>query len=423
MLRQIINLLWNSRRQNLWIMLELIVIAIVSWAIIDPLFVLKYNQSIPDGYEADGLYRLQVTRNSADTVSVPADDYARIMRGLRNHKDIESATCVLSGAYPSSTGNNINEIFKDTTRVRTTFIPYFTNSGFFQTWRFRSAKDGTWETLENANAPKGSVVLTEDAALLLSGGKNLEGQSVYSSRDSTEMPVVGVMQPIKMRNSMQPYLVRLISYGNEDQMPEWAFDYGLRIFFRTKAGVSEARFMEELMPWMDDNLSSGSLVFSQLDPFREVQYESDLSQGVTNEIRMKYMLAYFFMINLLLAVSGTFWLHTRTRREEIGIRLSYGASPGNICRMLMGEAFVLTTVAVVIGCLVYFQWAYYEGFYVMKDNIPGNESLYLPNHFLAHFFIVSSIVYVVMLVVTWLGVYIPARSISRISPVEALRDE
>lgn len=54
MLRPIINLLWNSRRQNLWIMLELIVIAIVSWAIIDPLFVLKYNQSIPDGYRAMG---------------------------------------------------------------------------------------------------------------------------------------------------------------------------------------------------------------------------------------------------------------------------------------------------------------------------------------------------------------------------------
>lgn len=423
MLRQIIHLLWNSRRHNLWIMLELIVIAIVSWAIIDPLFVLKYNQSIPDGYEADGLYRLELTRNSADTVSVPADDYSKIMRGLRNHKDIESATCVLSGAYPSSPGNSTNEIFKDTTKVVTTYIPFFSNSGFFQTWRFRSVKDGTWETLEKANAPKGSVMLTADAALLLSGGKNLEGQSVYSAWDSTEMPVVKILQPIKMRNAMQPYLVRFISYGSEDQMPEWAFDYGLRIFFRTKAGISEPRFMEAFMSWADDNLSSGSLIFSGLAPFREVQYESDLHEGVTNEMRMKYVLAYFFMINLLLAVSGTFWLHTRTRREEIGVRLSYGASPGDICRMLIGEAFVLTTVAVVIGCLIYFQWAYYEGFYAMKDRVPGNDSLYLPNHFMAHFFIVSTIVYVVMIVVTWLGVYIPARSISRISPVEALRDE
>ena len=91
--------------------------------------------------------------------------------------------------------------------------------------------------------------------------------------------------------------------------------------------------------------------------------------------------------------------------------------------MLVSEAFVMTTVAVVVGCFLYFQWVYYEGFYVLNDRVPGNDSLYLTNHFLAHFCIVSLIVYVVMLAVTWFGVYIPARSISRISPVEALRDE
>lgn len=72
MLQQIMNMLWNSRRHNLWIMLELVVITIVSWAVLDPLFVLTYNQSIPNGYDAEGLYRLEVTRNKADTLSVPA---------------------------------------------------------------------------------------------------------------------------------------------------------------------------------------------------------------------------------------------------------------------------------------------------------------------------------------------------------------
>ena len=423
MLRQIIRHLWNSRLQNFWIMLVLIVISIVSWAVIDPLFVLNYNKSLPDGYEADGLYRLQLIRNNADTLSVPDEDFKRIMTGLRNHRDIESATCVLMGAYPSSLGNNMNEIFKDTTRVRTAYIQFFTNSSFFQTWRFRSAKDGKWETLEKLDVPQRSIIISEDAAALLSGGNDLTGQSVFNAYDSSEVQVAGMMQPIKMRNSMQPYLVRLISLGNESQMPEWAFNYGMLIFFRTKANVSEGRFIEDFMPWVDDNLATGSLVFNQLSPFHKVQSDSDLAVGVTNEIRMKYALAYFFMINLLLAVSGTFWLRTRTRREEMGIRLSYGASPAGICKMLMGEAFVLTTIAVVVGCFLYFQWVYYEGMYVLDGRVPGNDDLYLTNNFFAHFCIVSCLVYVVMLVVTWLGVYIPARSISKISPVEALRDE
>lgn len=416
-------MMWSNRRRNLWIMLELVVIAVVSWAVIDPLFVLKYNQSIPDGYEPDGLYRLVLMRNKADQDSAPAQDYARIMMGLRNYADIESATCVLSGAYPGSPGNNTSDMFKDSVRVKTSYIPFFTNSGFFSTWRFSSSADGTCETLENLEVPKGSVILTEDVARLLGAGHDLTGQSIYNAYDSTEVRVVGVMKPIKMRNSMQPYSVRLVSYGDETQMPQWAFDHSLRIFFRTKEGISEGRFIEEFMRWADDNLSSGSLVFSKLTPYHEIQKESDLMEGVSNEIHMKYLLAYFFMINLLLVVSGTFWLHTRTRREEIGIRLSYGASPGGICRMLMKEASILTTLAVVLGCFFYFQWVYYEGFYQLNDGIPGDDSLYLTNHFLWHFTIVSLIVYGVMLLVTWLGVYIPARSISRISPVDALRDE
>lgn len=72
--------------------------------------------------------------------------------------------------------------------------------------------------------------MSEDAVMLLSEGKDLIGQSVYSTYDSTEIRVAGIMKPIKMRNSMQPYLVRLVSYGNEEQMPSWAFDSGLRIF-------------------------------------------------------------------------------------------------------------------------------------------------------------------------------------------------
>ena len=69
MLHHIFRNLWNSRKRNVWILLELIVIAIVCWMVIDPLFVIFYNKSIPDGYEADGLYRLQLSDAPSGTSS------------------------------------------------------------------------------------------------------------------------------------------------------------------------------------------------------------------------------------------------------------------------------------------------------------------------------------------------------------------
>jgi len=427
MLRQIIKLLWNNRRRNLWIMVELIVITVVSWIVIDPVFVLNYNRSIPDGYDADGLYRLQVMRNREDTVSNPADSYERIMAKLRNHPYVDAATCVLRGAYPSSPGNNSHYIMEDTTKIITTYIPFFRNSGFFRTWHFRSAVDGTWETLEKLEMPDNGIILSEDAATFLPSGKEIVGKNIREPYgDSLTYRVMALMKPIKMRNGMQPYAVRLMPWVGE--IEEWAYN-NMRIFIRAKEGISEERFTEDFLQWSDKNLMSGSLVFQDFAPFHQIQEASDLQEGVTNEVRTKYILACFFMFNLLLAVSGTFWMNTRTRREEVGIRLSYGASPMQIRLMLIGEGMVLTTIAVLVGCFVYFHWAHLEGLYTFGDlftwdkRMASDGRFYLPNHFWAHFTVVSLLIYVVMLVVTWLGVYLPARSISRTSPVDALRDE
>lgn len=86
--------LWNSRKRNVWILLELIVIAIVCWMVIDPLFVIFYNKSIPDGYEADGLYRLQLSVVPSDEEIRP-EDFRKLMERLRSHEQIESATYVV----------------------------------------------------------------------------------------------------------------------------------------------------------------------------------------------------------------------------------------------------------------------------------------------------------------------------------------
>ncbi|MDE6347750.1 MAG: FtsX-like permease family protein [Bacteroides sp.] len=122
-------------------------------------------------------------------------------------------------------------------------------------------------------------------------------------------------------------------------------------------------------------------------------------------------------------------MNTCARHEEIGIRLSYGASPMKIQWMLLGEGMVLTTMAVLLGCFIYFQWAYMEGLYTFGDLFSYDRTLvvasasYLPGRFGLHFAVVSLPVYGLMALVTCLGVYVPARNISTISPVEALKNE
>lgn len=419
MLRHLFKNLWNTRRRNAWIMLELVVIAIVCWMVVDPLFVIFYNKSIDDGYETEGLYRLQLSTVPGAPAGT-SDEFDRLMQHLREHKQVECATYVINNQYPCAPGYSYNNLAKDTATVRVAFMLFQPGTDFFRTWRMRPAGDGTWETLEKTDYPKGSIALTSDAATRLSPGRDLRGDVVYG-RDSVPMKVAAVIRPVKMKSSKQPYYLRLTAWT--DTVPAWAFDGGITLFARTKPEVSEVRFMEEFIPWMEEHLVEGPFFVSRVEPFHRVIEQSDLREGATGEKRIKYALCYFFLINLFLGISGTFWLNTHTRREEIGVRLSYGASPVKIRLMLLGEAFVMVTVSVCVGCFLYFQWVLKEGFYVMGNRVPGNDASYITNQFAMHFLIVSATVYVIMLAVTCLGVWIPAQRISRISPVEALKDE
>ncbi len=90
----------------------------------------------------------------------------------------------------------------------------------------------------------------------------------------------------------------------------------------------------------------------------------------------------------------------------------------------MGEGFALTTVSFIIGDLLYLQYALKYGL----DTGFGNNIMYniinnWVTNFNEHFAIISAVVYVILMACVAIGVYLPARSVSRINPVDALRNK
>ena len=60
MIRTILHQLWNQRRQNGWIFLELLVVSFFLWTVIDPIYVLTANRAIDRGYNPEGLYVVNI---------------------------------------------------------------------------------------------------------------------------------------------------------------------------------------------------------------------------------------------------------------------------------------------------------------------------------------------------------------------------
>ena len=162
------------------------------------------------------------------------------------------------------------------------------------------------------------------------------------------MPVVGTIGAMKMYSEWRPVPVAFMPMLTIDTsyIPESA-----HILVRLKEGVSMERFLHDFRPWMVKEMRRGNLFARSVRSYEQIITESEASNS-TPIYRRNLAMAAFFLVNLCLGVIGTFWLQTRTRREEVGVMLSFGATRSDIVRLLMGEGTVLTVVASLTGFLL-----------------------------------------------------------------------
>lgn len=428
MLNLILKNLWARRRRNGWLLAELIVVSIVTWAILDPVIVVTYDRSIPLGYDADRLCLITLSNlkpqapgydEQAEDSAVVMSTYLNLVRLAGDYPGVESATPVVGFCYPNSIGNGTTTLFAegDSLPVAVMLMSFLPHTRFFETYGFRPGQGLTPAQLSDKDYTESDIILTENIAEKFFHTKNAAGRRCMRY-DSTFLSVTGMVGTFKASSDWRPNAVcfqPMISIDMDDIADD------ARILLRLKEGVSTKRFLHDFQPWMVKELRGGNLFARDVRSYEKLIADREAT-GTTSLYRRNLAMAAFFLINLCLGVIGTFWLQTRTRRGEVGVMLSFGSTPGRIVKMLMGEGAVLTFVSTLTGCLLYLQYALKEGLEVGTNGGQVIDDYWVMN-FTQHFLIVSCIVFFILLVVVLVGIYIPARKISRIPPTEALRDE
>lgn len=431
MWKLILKNLWSRRRRNGWLLAELILVAILSWYIFDPVMVVTYERHLPLGYDADRLCMVSVGMlpqeapgyepQAADSASL-MQTYLNLVDRARQHPDVEQATPVLSFVYPGAMGTGTSSFIAEGDSVAHTalFIEFLPHTHFFETYGFQSGK-GSMSATQLSDLDNGDYyIMTEDLLEEMFHTHTYRNQRCWevNGTDTSYTAVKGTVKACKYLSDWRPVPMVFMPQQNPDICS--SLD-NLRMVIRLKEGVSMERFLHDFRPWMLRQLRAGNLYARELQSYDEINAAREFSDS-TALYRRNLSIALFFLINLCLGVIGTFWMQTRTRREEVGVMLSYGATPHRIRLMLLGEGTVLTTLATFIGCFIYLQYAFSEGLNKGNSWMPAVIPSWVDN-FGLHFFLISLVVYVILLLVVWIGIYIPARRISAISPTEALRDE
>ena len=411
-------------------MLELIVVTVVSWVIFDPIIVMNHDFSIPLGYTIDGLYEISINdlkpaakgyEEESAVHETMVNDYLRLVDKVRSHPDIESATPLVGFCYPNSDGIAFQH-FKaedDSTKsVNNVIYRFLPNSSFFTTYGFENAAHYDTVTFQAYD-----MLITEGMrhSMFKESTKASQNRCIsIENKDTVYYNIIGTVEDFKHNSNERIRPVALLPIF---QIDPYLFEDRVFILFRLKDGINEAAFKEKFRSWMLKSLRSGNFYARSFRSVEARKRQNESFEGVTGKYRMNIGLAIFFLINLCLGVIGTFWIQTKSRKQEVGVMLSYGASPNYIIRMLWGEGFVLTTFSVFIGCILFLQYAWSEGLYRMDKAWSYFLYDYWVTHFDTHFIGVSFIVYAIILVVVLIGIFIPGYRISHIKPTEALHDE
>lgn len=431
--------IWNRRKKNGWIFAELIIVTMILWVLVDVSAVYLYNRSLPLGYDAERLCMVSfrtypdhdpLYQEEYDTDKAKAESMELIMQKVRNYRGVENATYVFTPwQHIGSTGNQTynfktGDIAVDSVLNQIDVLRFHANTNFFETYGMETIEGSpSPEELSKLDFSWKDVVITADVARRCFGDeKEAIGKKIYFvnwNNDTIWCSVRAVLKDVHFQSYRPTYALVFRPQEKPD-----SYDY-CKVMVRVEDDVDVNDFIDGFDVFMNKELSVGNYYAERVESLVDVNKSNEKGYSSTNY--MTLLLTIFFLINICLGVVGTFWFQTRSRVEEIGVLRTFGATRWNIRAMLVGEGFVLSSLAVLIGCLLYLQIALHTTFLGTSLGMFYDKGLNLIDnwilHFGEHFTLISLLCYAIITITVLVGIYVPARSISNVNPIDALRDE
>lgn len=138
---------------------------------------------------------------------------------------------------------------------------------------------------------------------------------------------------------------------------------------RLKDGVNMQQFIRDFTPKLETDYRFGNICCKSLAPYKDLR--DYMRIDIDNANFIAESIALFFFVNILLCMTGTFYLQTRHRSEEAGVMRSFGASRGFIVREMLGEGIIMVTVTWLIGCIIY--WLYIRSSSLAAIDFMNND--------------------------------------------------
>lgn len=414
MIKKLSTQIKNEWRTNSWLFVELLLVSVVMWFVVDALFVKYSILNQPRGFAYDNCYLLtmgRLTEENPDFVPYADEDgenaaVIELLNRLQHHPDIEAAS-LSHNAYPFN-GNNSNLPLRYDS-IDTDPILRYATPDFVRVFRYEGANGETADELADV-IRKGDILVSEnildyaDAPYGIAAG-SLVGKELVSPHDSTNRRrVSAVIRPVRYHDFTEIYaaasILQNFGWMNADS----------ELCIRVKAG-QENGFVDRLKADIDKSYRVGNIYIADVRSFDDIHRHYHL--GMMQELQTDVVGIGFLLLNIFLGLLGTFWFRTQQRKGEIALHKVMGSTNRAAFVRLMSEGLLLLLFATIPAMVIDLNIAF------MELNETMNGTTFEPMRFAT----TVAITFGLMAAMIGIGIWFPAYKAMRIQPAEALHDE
>ena len=422
-----------ARNSSRWLAIELILVTCACMWAFDPVIVTAYVTHQPMGYDPDQLVRMEVgcTKTMAEWFNngnyQNVSEQELLLEKIRAMDDVQQAYPANGGTigFDASVGNGFFYNGGDSLLAdKYYFLP---ESKMFEVFGIQSLTPGvpTEELTKDCEWDK-SIILSRTAAMTLFGttdvaGRTIRGEENLYNQDTGDFD--SKIHDFRIRAVVEDVRTSVFDRDHDNvYLCKYSGPWNFYTIVRLRPGVDARRFMSGRKREVEHDLVTEHLYVRRMESGSEALDRQVESNWQGRQSRRNLLIATFFGVNLAFGVFGTLLMYTRQRREEAGVRRAFGATKWSVFLGFIREAWLLTTISVLLGCAVYFQIAASKG---LCDDFTGhNPTIHLWfDDFGTHFLVLSAIVYLIILCAVLVATAIPALRICRSEITEALKDE
>ena len=340
MLKHLFTLIWNRKRANALLIVE-IFLAFVVLFVVGSLLVYRWqNYRAPLGFTYE-----QVWEVSLDPGTQPkAERYAtqqQIVQRIKSLPGVRSVTRTSSNT-PFTDSHNSSDIGRPGQSVMQLNGNIYRLDDAAGDVLQLPLEEGRWFDQRDEGAKV--VVISHDAKERLFPNETAVGKLVEANGSRR---IVGVTASYRADGDFaESKPASFLRNGLQDT----TFDHLQTLLVRVQPGAGGA--LEKQMS--ADIRAIGAGWSSNITPLAE-QRAKQLKEVVTPLVAL-VITCVFLIVNVALGLFGVLWQTINQRRSEIGLRRAIGASAGGISGQILGEMLVVATFGLVLGLLVAVQF-------------------------------------------------------------------